>query len=82
MPKTGLYKASLNEIRENFNVYIFASYLKDEIFPCIKLKVQSCKLCNCKYMINSTQIKLSRKVLFINRKDNRNCKKVAYFFKK
>ena len=53
-----------------------------------KLKVQSCKLCNNKYMIASTQITsieifafvaalvfklLSRKVLFINRKDNRNC---------
>ena len=52
------------------------------------LKVQSCKLCNNKYMIVSTQITsteifafiavivfnlLSGKVLFINRKDNRNC---------
>ena len=52
------------------------------------LEVQPCKLCNNKYMIASTQrtkIKifafipalifklLSRKVLFINRKDNRNC---------
>ena len=52
------------------------------------LKVQSCKLCDNKYMIASTQITnteifafiavivfnlLSRKVLFINRKDNRNC---------
>ena len=52
------------------------------------LKVQSCKLFNCKYMIASTQITnteiftfiavlvfklLSRKVLFIKRKDNRNC---------
>ena len=51
------------------------------------LKVQSCKLYNSKYMIASTQITnteifafiavlvfklLSRKVLFINRKDNRN----------
>ena len=51
------------------------------------LKVQSCKLHNNKYMISSTQITnteifasiavpvfklLSRKVLFINRKDNRN----------
>ena len=51
------------------------------------LKVQSCKLCNNKYMIASTQITtteifafiavivfnlLGRKVLFINRKDNRN----------
>ena len=52
------------------------------------LKVQSCKLYNNKYMIASKQITstkifafiaapvlklLSRKVLFINRKDNRNC---------
>ena len=52
------------------------------------LKVQSCKLYNNKYMFVSTQITnteifpfiavlvfklLSRKVLFINRKDNRNC---------
>ena len=52
------------------------------------LKVQSCKLYNSKYMIASTQITkteiftfiavlvfklLSRKVLFVNRKDNRNC---------
>ena len=52
------------------------------------LKVQSCKLNNSKYVIASIQITnteifafisvlvfnlLSRKVLFINRKDNRNC---------
>ena len=52
------------------------------------LKVQSCKLYNKKYIIASAQITntkilafiailvfklLSRKVLFINRKDNRNC---------
>ena len=52
------------------------------------LKVQSCKLYNGKYMIASTQITnteifafiavlvfklLGRKVLFINRKDSRNC---------
>ena len=52
------------------------------------LKVRSCKLCNNKYMIASTQITtteifafiavvvfnlLTGKVLFINRKDNRNC---------
>ena len=62
-----------------------------------KLKVQSCKLCNNKYMIASTQITnteifafiavlvfmlLSRKVLFINRKHNRNCYKVGYFLRK
>ena len=54
----------------------------------LSLKVHSCKLCNNKYMIASTQITttevfafiavvvfdlLSRKVLFINRKYNRNC---------
>ena len=52
------------------------------------LKVQSCKLYSGKYMIASTQTTTtemfafiavlifkfeSRKVLFINRKDNRNC---------
>ena len=52
------------------------------------LKVQSCTLYDNKYMIASMQITnieifaftaalvlklLSRKVLFINRKDNRNC---------
>ena len=52
------------------------------------LKVQSCKLYSSKYMIALTQITnteiftfiavlvfkiLSRKVLFINRKGNRNC---------
>ena len=54
----------------------------------IHLKVQSCKLYNNKYMFASTQITntvsfafiavlvfklLSRKVLFINKKDNGNC---------
>ena len=52
------------------------------------LKVESCKLYNNKYMITLTQLAntdifasisvrvlklLSRKVLFINKKDNRNC---------
>ena len=61
------------------------------------LKVQSCKSYNNKYMIALTQITntevftfiavlvlklLSRKVLFINRKDNRNCQKVGYFLRK
>ena len=55
---------------------------------CNELKVQSCKWCNNKYMIASTQKKntdifaflvalvfklLSHKSLFINRKDNSNC---------
>ena len=54
----------------------------------MNLKVQSYKLYNNKYMVTSTQITnteifafiailifklLSRKVLFINRKDKRNC---------
>ena len=54
----------------------------------LESKVQSCKLYNYKYMIASTQITntenftfiallasnlLSSKVLFINRKDNKNC---------
>ena len=54
----------------------------------LTLKVQSCTLYNNKYMIALTQITnteifaliavlifklLSRNVLFINRKDNRNC---------
>ena len=58
------------------------------------LKVQSWELYNKKYMIVSTQIRsteifafiavlafklLSRKVLFINLKDIRNCEKVGYF---
>ena len=61
------------------------------------LKVQSCNLYNNKYMITSTQITnteifafiavlvfklLSRKVLFTNRKDNRNCLKVSHFLRK
>ena len=59
-----------------------------DLYLAMKLKVQSCKLYNDKYMIASTQIictevfafivvlvfkLLSRKVLFIKRKDNRNC---------
>ena len=63
-------------------IYIYIIY----IYTCNK--VQSCKLDNNKYMIASTQIScseifaliavlvfklLNNKVLFINRKDNRNC---------
>ena len=55
---------------------------------------QSCKLYNNKYMIPSTQITntgifafiavldfklLNRKVLFVNRKDNRNCQRKLTF---
>ena len=61
------------------------------------LKVQSSKLCNNKYMIALTQITntetfafiavlvfklLDHKVLLINIKDIRNCKKVGYFLRK
>ena len=62
---------------------------KSQITRCrTYLKVQSCKLYNNKYMIASTQIPnteifefmavllfklLRRKVLLINRKDNRSC---------
>ena len=62
--------------------------VEKELPTSFKLKVQSCKLNNNKYMINSIQITntemfvfrtvlvfklLSLKVLLINRKDNRNC---------
>ena len=71
---------------------MFISWYSDVI----NLKVQSCKFYN-RYMIASTQITvieifafmaillfvlLSRKFLFINIKDNRNCWKVAYFLRK
>ena len=61
---------------------------KQTIFEENWLKVRSCKLCNNKYVIASTEITnteifafiavlvfklLSCKVLFLNRKDNRNC---------
>ena len=61
------------------------------------LKVPSCKLFNNKYMTASTQITnteifaftaisvfklLSHKILFIKRKDNRNCYKVGYCLRK
>ena len=61
------------------------------------LKIQSCKLYNDKYRIPSTQITnteifafiavlvfklLSCKALLINRKDNRNCKKISLFLRK
>ena len=60
----------------------------DSSMVCENLKVQSCRFYNNKYMIAATQITntevfaiiavlvfklLRRKVLFINRKDNRNC---------
>ena len=63
-------------------------YSLNRTFSAQMAKVQSCKLYNNKYMIASTQITnteifafvavlvfklLSRKVLFINRKNNGNC---------
>ena len=69
-----------------FKRYTFLFYNYHVASYC--LKVQSCKLHNNKYMITSIQITnteifafiavlvfelLSCKVLFINRKDNRNC---------
>ena len=66
----------------------YSKTIPEYIFGSIVLKVQSCKEYNNKYMIASTQITikkvftfivvlvfklLRRKVLFINRKDNRNC---------
>ena len=73
----------LEEFIQRINDQI--STLKSEInFLREKLKLQSCKLYVNKYMIASTQITntfiavlvfklLSRKVLFISRKGNRNC---------
>ena len=78
------------------NVLLFSIMdVEHDLVNC--LKVQSCKWYNNKYMFALTQIAntdtfafidllvfklLSRKVLFINRKDNRNCKKVGYFLRK
>ena len=71
-------------------LFIFKSFYRCIL---LYVKVQSCKFYNNKYMIASTKITntdvfafiaclvfklLSHKVLFIKRKDNRNC----YFFKK
>ena len=72
---------------------MFISWYSDVI----NLKGKSCKFYNNRYMIASTQITnieifafmaillfvlLSRKFLFMNIKDNRNCWKVAYFLRK
>ena len=71
MNQDGCHKHSVKQMKQNL---------------CSYLKVQSWKLHNNKYMITSTQINteifsfvaapdfklLSRKVLFINRKDNKN----------
>ena len=68
----------------------------NKAFKVGELKVQSCKLCNSKYMIASTKTTntdgfaftavlvlriLSCKVLFIKRKGNRSCLKVGYFLR-
>ena len=70
---------------------------KELRFSFKKIQVQSCKLYNNKYVIGSTQtanaeifafiaalvFKLSScKVLFMSRKDKRNCLKVGYFLRK
>ena len=78
----------------------FASYYlryPDFFLSCFDLKVQSCKLCNNKYMIASTQITateifvfttalvfklLGRKFFFVNRKGNRNYQKAGCFLRK
>ena len=77
--------------------YTYCYTCEIAIYKARKLKVQSCKLWNSKYMIASTQTTnteifafiafpvfnlLSHKVLFIRRKDNRNCLKVDYFLRK
>ena len=74
---------------QNIFLFFFSFiYFNISIIFQMPLKVQSCKLYNNKYMIASTQIinseifgfiavlifkLLNRKVLFINRKDNKNC---------
>ena len=73
---------------EYWEVYLIGLLLQFKSTLLGTLKVQSCKLYNNKYMIVSPQITnteifafiavlvfklLSRKVLFINRKNNRNC---------
>ena len=78
------------------NPHSFLPALRDKNIINLLLKVPSWKLYHDKYMIASTQITnteiftfitalvfrlLYRKVLFINRKDNRNCYKVRYFSK-
>ena len=74
----------VNTVYSKFKIFLILFF----IVKIWKLKVQSCKLYENKYMITSKQITnieifafiavlvfklLSRKVLFINRKDNRNC---------
>ena len=63
----------------------------------VQYTIQSCKSYNNKNMAASTQVAITEifafiavlvfklfscKVLFMNRKDNRNCQEVGYFFKK
>ena len=81
-------KSDIKGINTIDHVFLCTSY--SDNLPFFFLKVQSSKLYNTNYMIASTQITnteisafiavlvfklLSRKVLFIDRKDNRNCKK-------
>ena len=87
-----MVKSKPREKRFNLGVKVFTSFRNGEI-----LKTHSCKLYKKKYMFVSTQITnteifvfmavlvfklLSRKPLFRNRKDNRNCYKVGYFLRK
>ena len=81
---TYLLKLQIDDVILGRNGQAFSGTSKETIKT---LKVQSCKLRNDKYMIASTQINtetfafiailvfklLSRKLFFINRKDNRNC---------
>ena len=75
--------SGISLILKNFNENLFKKNSAKSI-----LKVQSCKLHNNKYMIASTQIRdtenfayiavlvfksFSHKVLFINKKNKRNC---------
>ena len=78
----------IDGISRELVVHGFSNYKQIRNLILKNLKVQSCKLYNNKHMIASTQRRnsenfaliavlvfklLSRKVLFINRKDNRNC---------
>ena len=75
------------EYIKNGNYFLIFTSIGNNLI-CLTITLQSCKLYNNKYMIGSTQITnneifafiavlvftlLSRKVLFINRNNNRNC---------
>ena len=87
-----IFKANSTFLIKINNMFLIFCYLYYN-----HLKVQSCILCSTKYRIASTQITtteiftfiavlvfklLSCKVLFINRKDNRNCWKAGYFLRR